>query len=215
MNGFSEIKKDLVKYFLYFWLLTGIGLLISPKIPTEVVTILTYVLIGMIAIQFIFSFFTLTLMKSLTINSIISLLLGICLYSNLKFYFGELGSSLFISVVIAAIITFCIVGYIGAKIEKDLSGMFNYLWVMLLGIIIFTIVFVLIGIPFESPLYTLLAAAGFGVFSVYTLVEFNAIAKGKFQEANIPVHVMGYSLYINLLNMILDLLRIVWAIYRR
>ena len=97
------------------------------------------------------------------------------------------------------------------RIKKDLSGLHHYLFVFCLGLFIASIFGAIFGLG--SILHIILAAVGFGIFSIFTLVEFNMIAKGYASKKD--AHVWGYNLYLNLLNMILDLLRLVYELFYR
>lgn len=198
-----------MKYFMFFWLLTGVGTVVAQFVPQEVAMIISFITLGIVLLQFISSFFTDKFYMSVKLNSLLAFFFGFSLYHMLNFYVGEMGGNIVLGVVISAVVLFSILGYIGMKIEKDLSGIYSYLSVFLLAIVVVSLIgFIL---PFGSTFGLIIAALSLGVFSIFTLVEFNMIAKGHASKKD--AHYWGFQLYLNLFNMILDLLRVAYAIF--
>ena len=96
-----------------------------------------------------------------------------------------------IILAIGAFIAFGIIGY-------DASSMGKYLFVTLIALIIAGI----IGIFINNPIFhTVITIVSLLLFLLYTLYDFNRMKRGQFSPRE-----MGFNLFINLLNIIEDIL---------
>lgn len=201
MNRYNALEQ-VMKWFGIFWLITGVGLFVGGFVPDELmipISIATFVIL------LISSFLRKSKKGGIKLGILISFLLGITLRNVAEYYIGDLGFSIVASVVISCVILFSILSFIGFKLKRDLSGWGNILLILLIGLIIFSLVSFFI--PFSSVLVLILSGIGFILFSLFTVYDMNRIAKGHVRDEDIGVVALG--LYLNLLNMILDLLRIV------
>lgn len=81
---------------------------------------------------------------------------------------------------------------------KDASSIGRYLFVTLLALIVAS----LIGLFIHNPVfYTVITVVSLFLFLLYTLYDFNRMKRGQFSPRE-----MGFNLFINLLNIILDIL---------
>ena len=89
--------------------------------------------------------------------------------------------------------------YLGYFIINDASSIGKYLFVTLIALIIAG----LIGMFIDNPIYhTVITVVGLILFLLYTLYDFNRMKRGIFTTE------MGFNLFINLLNIIKDVLRL-------
>ncbi|ORN80013.1 Bax inhibitor-1 family protein, partial [Staphylococcus aureus] len=89
-------------------------------------------------------------------------------------------------------------GIIGYFFVGDASSIGKYLFVTLITLIIAS----LIGIFLHNPIfYTVITVVSLLLFLLYTLYDFNRLKRGDYSPRE-----MGFNLFINLLNIIKDIL---------
>ena len=135
----------------------------------------------------------------LIISHIYAIIVGLLSYAMFTAYLQNLGAEVFyknILLAIGAFIAFGIVGYL----INDASSMGKYLFVTLIALIIAS----LIGLFIHNPIFhTVITVISLLLFLLYTLYDFNRMKRGQFSPRE-----MGFNLFINLLNIIEDILRL-------
>lgn len=190
-------------WFMYFWLIFGIGVFIGQFIPPGIRTILSIVLLVVILASLIFKG---NRKWNKFIMNFYAVAVGIVSYGAFSYYLSSLGVELFIKVVIMAIGAFVIFGIIGYFFIKDASSMGKYLFVVLIALIVMS----LISIFFHNSIFiTILAAIGLVLFLLYTLYDFNRMKRGAYEPME-----MGFNLFMNLLNIIKDMLHLANSLLR-
>ncbi|WP_454269482.1 Bax inhibitor-1 family protein, partial [Staphylococcus capitis] len=102
--------------------------------------------------------------------------------------------------ILLAIGAFIVFGIVGYFLINDASSMGKYLFVTLIALIIAS----LIGIFIHNPIFhTVITVISLLLFLLYTLYDFNRMKRGQFSPRE-----MGFNLFINLLNIIEDILRL-------
>lgn len=194
------MKKDYGKvwlWFFYFWVICGIGIFVGQFIPPGIRLIISVVLLVVILGSLLFK--RGRRWGAITTN-IYALAIGIISYGSFMYFFSDLGADLFFKNVMIAIAAFLAFGLIGFFVIKDASGMGKYLFVILIALIVAS----LVGLFIHNPIFhTILTVIGLGLFLMYTIYDFNRMRRGDFQPME-----MGFNLFINLLNIILDVLRL-------
>jgi len=192
-----------LKVFSLMWLITGLGFGIGFFIP-----VIVMIPLGILAIVLlIVSYFTKgdsPLTKLLVMS--VPLIMGIISNVLLTFYFAELGMGLFTTVVVTAIVLFIVMGMLGYQIQKDLSFMGKFLFIALLGLIIVGVIVIFTGA--SNLIMAILAGLGVLIFLGYTMYDFNQIAQRGVTDDEI--YHTALSLYLDLFNLIMDLLRLVY-----
>lgn len=184
-------------WFMYFWLIFGIGVFIGQFIPPGIRTILSVVLLVVILASLLFKG---NRKWNKFIMNFYAVAVGIVSYGAFSYYLSSLGVELFIKIVIMAIGAFVIFGIIGYFFIKDASSMGKYLFVVLIALIVMS----LISIFFHNSIFvTILAAVGLVLFLLYTLYDFNRMKRGAYKPME-----MGFNLFMNLLNIIKDTLHL-------
>lgn len=130
---------------------------------------------------------------------------GMTMYPILVHYLNLLSGEMVAGIFLATAILFTLLGTIGYRIEKDLHGLGKYLLIALIALVIVSLM--AIFIPFGSMGIFLLSVAGVIIFSLYVVYDFNQIKHGVWTERDIPMLVL--NIYLDFLNLFLDLLRIV------
>lgn len=185
-------------WFAYFWIIFGVGVFIGQFIPPSIRMIISIVLLVIILGSLIFKG---NRRWGVVIMHVYAIGVGIISYSAFMRYLSDLGTQLFIGVVIMSIVAFLIFGIIGFFMIKDASSMGKYLFVTLIALIVASIV----GIFFHNPIFIMIITViGLFLFLLYTLYDFNRMKRGQFEPME-----MGFNLFLNLLNIILDMLRLV------
>ena len=192
-----------LKVFSLMWLITGVGFGIGFFVP-----IIAMIPLGILAIVLlIVSYFTKSdspLTKLLVMS--VPLIMGIISNVLLTFYFAELGMGLFTTAVVTAIVLFIVMGMLGFRMQKDLSFMGKFLFIALLGLIIITVIVIFTGA--SNLIMAILAGLGVLIFLGYTMYDFNQIAQRGVTDDE--VYHTALSLYLDLFNLIMDLLRLVY-----
>lgn len=184
-------------YFFYFWLIFGVGTFIGQFIPSALlfpITISLFILI-------IITLFSKKLRFGLGLSSIYAFLIGILSYTSFKYYINDLGDALFYQVILLAITAFAITGILGYFLFKDTSSWGRGLFLVLIALIVMSFIGIFIHIPM---FHLVISVISLGLFLMYNIYDFNRMKRDDYT----PVE-MGFNLFINLLNLIMDLLRIV------
>ena len=136
----------------------------------------------------------------LVVSHIYAIILGLLSYAMFTSYLQNLGPEVFYKNIILAIGAFIAFGIVGFFLINDASSMGRYLFVTLLALIIASI----IGMFIHNPIFhTIITVVSLLLFLLYTLYDFNRMKRGQFSPRE-----MGFNLFINLLNIIKDILRL-------
>ncbi|WP_210135270.1 Bax inhibitor-1 family protein [Staphylococcus sp. GDX8P80P] len=184
-------------YFMYYWIIFGIGCYFGQYLPMEWRRPLSIAL-------FVLILATLFIQRArkygLIISHIYAILVGLLSYATFTTYMQNLGPEVFYKNVLLAIGAFIVFGILGYFIINDASSIGKYLFVALIALIIAG----LIGMFINNPIYhTVITVVGLILFLLYTLYDFNRMKQGNFSPRE-----MGFNLFINLLNIIKDVLRL-------
>ncbi|MCO7040876.1 Bax inhibitor-1/YccA family protein [Staphylococcus lugdunensis] len=182
-------------YFMYYWLIFGIGCYFGQYLPDEWRMPLS---IGLLVLIFSTLIFKRARKYGLIISHIYAIIVGLLSYAMFTTYLQNLGADVFYKNIVLAIGAFVIFGVIGFFFIKDASSIGRYLFVTLLALIVAS----LIGLFIHNPVfYTVITVVSLFLFLLYTLYDFNRMKRGQFSPRE-----MGFNLFINLLNIILDIL---------
>lgn len=184
-------------FFMYYWIIFGIGCYFGQYLPLEWRRPLSIALLVLIlAILFIQR----ARKYGLVISHIYAIIVGLLSYATFTTYMQNLGPEVFYKNVLLAIGAFIVFGILGFFIINDASSIGKYLFVTLIALIIAG----LIGMFIHNPIYhTAITVVGLILFLLYTLYDFNRMKRGNFSPRE-----MGFNLFINLLNIIKDVLRL-------
>ncbi|ADC88246.1 Bax inhibitor-1/YccA family protein [Staphylococcus lugdunensis] len=209
MNDFSKKQRHMTDhsqskswaysqvwlYFMYYWLIFGIGCYFGQYLPDEWRMPLS---IGLLVLIFSTLIFKRARKYGLIISHIYAIIVGLLSYAMFTTYLQNLGADVFYKNIVLAIGAFVIFGVIGFFFIKDASSIGRYLFVTLLALIVAS----LIGLFIHNPVfYTVITVVSLFLFLLYTLYDFNRMKRGQFSPRE-----MGFNLFINLLNIILDIL---------
>lgn len=184
-------------FFMYYWLLFGVGCYFGQFLPMSWRKPLSIVLLVLVL-------FTLVSGKArksgLIISHIYTLAIGLLSYATFTIYLQNLGAEVFYKNVILAIAAFIVFGLIGFFMIKDASSMGKYLFVTLIALVVAS----LIGMFIQNPIFhTIITIVGLLLFLLYTLYDFNRMKRGRFSPRE-----MGFKLFLNLLHIIKYVLRL-------
>lgn len=199
----NENLSKVLKMFGLMWLVTGLGLIIGEFIPSFLV-----LPIGIASLVLLIAMFFIRYKKKVSkaLAYVFALFIGITLNSVISFYVGELGKEIVITVFGTVVILFATLGVFGHKLKKDLKSWGSILLILLLGLVVFSIVSIFVGMSN----FVMLIASGFGVllFVAYTIYDFNQLAKRTITEEDIPF--LAINLYLDFINLFLELLKFVY-----
>lgn len=201
MNNLDKV----LKMFGVMWVLTAAGAFVGKFIPEQFIlpiAILTILLV--IGLWFTH--------KSVAASSIlvylVAFLVGVTLYTSIGFYIGALGLEIVVIVIGTCTIVFALLGLFGYKLQKDLQGVGMILFVALLGLVVFSFITIFIGV--SNIVMALVSGLGVLIFLGYTVYDFNQIAKRGVSDNEVPAVALG--LYLDLVNLILQVLRLIYYI---
>ncbi len=198
----SQFGKVL-RFFTILWALTAVGLFIGIFIPPALVLPIS---IATIIILIIFMFSRTARRMSKWLSSLFALLTGITLYSLLNFYIGALGGGLVIVIFGTTAAIFIIVGFIGYNLKANLAGWGKFLFIILIGVIIFSILSIFVG--FSDIIMVIASAIGVLLFVTYTLYDMNQIRHQTITDEDVPL--VALDLYLDFINLFRELLSIVY-----
>lgn len=184
-------------FFMYYWIIFGIGCYFGQFLPMEWRKPLSFVLLALVLITVIFNR---ARKYGLVISHIYAIVVGLLSYATFTAYLQNLGPEVFFKNVILAISAFIVFGIIGYFLIGNAASMGKYLFVTLVALIIAS----LIGMFIQNPIFhTIITVVGLLLFLLYTLYDFNRMKRGQFSPRE-----MGFNLFVNLLHIIKYVLRL-------
>lgn len=199
--------SKVLSFFTLLWLVTIVGLVIGVFIPPALVMPISIVTLVLLVLM-MFSRTMRRLGKFVSI--IVALLTGITMYSLLYFYLGELGGGLVLLIFGTTAIIFIAAGLIGYYSKKDFSSWGNILFIILIGLIVFSLIAIFVN--FSDLIWVIVSGLGVILFTVYTMVDMNRIAKHPINDADVPM--IALNLYLDFINLFQNLLRFVYNLRR-
>lgn len=195
--------NKVLRFFTFLWVVTVAGIMIGSFVPEAwamPISIVTLVLL-------VLMMFSRTMRRlGRFISTIVALLTGITLYSLLYFYLGELGGGLVLLIFGTTAIIFIAAGLIGYYSRKDFSSWGNILFLILIGLIVFSII--AIFVDFSNLIWVVVSGLGVILFTVYTMYDMNRIAKQPIHDEDVPM--LALNLYLDFINLFQNLLRFVY-----
>ncbi|RPF57407.1 Bax inhibitor-1 family protein [Abyssicoccus albus] len=190
-TGVSKKIKMTWFYFIYYWLIFGVGAFFGQFLPAEYRPTVHMVLFGIVMVSF---FVRISKTFNLVISHLYALLLGVLSYTTFTMYMHNLGESLFYKNIGVAIATFIVAGIIGYFIIDDAAGWGKFLFVGLIALIFGSLVGFFIQIPY---FYLALNIFALFLYILYTMYDFNRIKHNRYSPRE-----MGFNLFVNLVMII-------------
>lgn len=198
----SNIRKAWL-YFVYYWIIFAVGTFVGQFVPDSLRFPITMVIF---AIIFMSLFVKSTRKFGTLIANVLAFLMGVTSYTAFMYYMGVLGPQAFYENVGLAIGSFFAFGFLGYFVVKDATSLGRMLFPALIVLVFASFAGIFIRIPAFQLVITI---AGLAIFLLYTIFDFNRMKQGNFSPRE-----MGFNLFINLLNIIMDVLRLA-SIFRR
>lgn len=171
----------------------GLGLLIGYLVVVILGVILAYALRNVVV--------------SLIVSLIIPSLLGYIIGPAMNMYVEKLGMDVVFLVFLGAAGIFVGAALFGFFTKRDLSKLGTYLFFSLLFVIVFIVIGVIVG--FGSGLFAIISGVSLLIFTLYTAYDVFRIKQNIYTMQWYEVPLYGLDLFINLINMFLDLIRLV------
>ncbi|MBX5319064.1 Bax inhibitor-1 family protein [Staphylococcus caprae] len=184
-------------FFMYYWIIFGIGCYFGQYLPMSWRRPLS---IALFVILLATLFIKRARKYGIVISHIYAIIVGLLSYAMFTSYLQNLGAEVFYKNILLAIGAFVAFGIVGYFLINDASSIGKYLFVTLIALIIAS----LIGLFIHNSLFhTVITVVSLLLFLLYTLYDFNRMKRGQFSPRE-----MGFNLFINLLNIIKDILRL-------
>ncbi|MCM3317052.1 Bax inhibitor-1/YccA family protein [Rummeliibacillus stabekisii] len=202
----SQFPKVL-RFFTLLWLFTAIGLFAGVYVPQPMIlpiSIVTVILLIIVMVS------RAARKASKFISVLFAFLTGITLYSLLNFYIGALGGKLVLLIFGSTALIFIVAGLIGYNTKRDFSNWWKFLFIILIGILIFSVINIFVG--FSDMMMIVLSGIGVLLFIGYTLYDMNQIAKKVISDEEVPL--VALNLYLDFINLFTNLLRLIYHLKR-
>ncbi|GEK32261.1 hypothetical protein KZO01_25700 [Kurthia zopfii] len=195
--------NKVLKFFTILWAFTAVGLAIGTVIPPALVMPISIVTLVLLVLMM----FSRTMRRMGRIISIIvATLTGITMFSLLNFYLGTLGGGLVLLIFGTTAVIFIVAGLVGYFTKKDLSSWGNILFIILIGMVVFSIIAIFVN--FSSFVWVIVSGLGVILFTVYTIFDMNQVAKNPIADEDVPM--IALNLYLDFINLFQNLLRFVY-----
>lgn len=198
----SQFPKVL-RFFTLLWVVTAVGLYVGVYIPHAwimPISIATVVLLIIVMIS------RAVRKASKFISILFAFLTGITLYSLLNFYIGALGGSLVLVIFGSTAAIFIVTGIIGYNMKLNLGNWGKFLFIVLIGVLIFAIITIFVG--FSDIVMVVASGIGVLLFVGYTLYDMNQIAHNDISDEEVPL--VALDLYLDFINLFRELLKLIY-----
>jgi len=198
----SQFPKVL-RFFTLLWVVTAIGLFAGIFVPVSLVMPIS---IATVVLLLIVMFSRAARKASKLISILFAFLTGVTLYSLLQFYIGALGGSLVLVIFGTTAAIFIVAGIIGYNTKRNLGNWGKFLFIVLIGVIIFSIITIFVG--FSDIVMVFASAIGVLLFVGYTLYDMNQIARSHISDEEVPL--VALNLYLDFINLFTELLKLIY-----
>ncbi|MEK4759083.1 Bax inhibitor-1/YccA family protein [Viridibacillus sp. FSL E2-0187] len=198
----SQFPKVL-RFFTLLWVVTAIGLFAGVFVPVSLVMPIS---IATVVLLLIVMFSRAARKASKSISILFAFLTGVTLYSLLQFYIGALGGSLVLVIFGTTAAIFIVAGIIGYNTKRNLGNWGKFLFIVLIGVIIFSIITIFVG--FSDIVMVFASAIGVLLFVSYTLYDMNQIARSYISDEEVPL--VALNLYLDFINLFTELLKLIY-----
>ncbi|ETT82673.1 Bax inhibitor-1/YccA family protein [Viridibacillus sp. FSL R5-0477] len=198
----SQFPKVL-RFFTLLWVVTAIGLFAGIFVPVSLVMPIS---IATVVLLLIVMFSRAARKASKMISILFAFLTGVTLYSLLQFYIGALGGSLVLVIFGTTAAIFIVAGIIGYNTKRNLGNWGKFLFIVLIGVIIFSIITIFVG--FSDIVMVFASAIGVLLFVGYTLYDMNQIARSYISDEEVPL--VALNLYLDFINLFTELLKLIY-----
>nr|WP_067726072.1 Bax inhibitor-1/YccA family protein [Oceanobacillus damuensis] len=204
----SELLNKILRIFTFSLAVACLGIYIGQFVPEPLMLPLMVIeLIMLLAAAFLrrrkkISYTFLFLFVTIS---------GITMYPAIYYYLSEIGADIVLFAFLLTLVIFVFMGIFGWVIKKDLSFMGSTLFIILIGLIAFSIFNFFV--PQSETMLVIVACISAVLFSVYIMYDFNRIKHRNLTKKDVPRMVL--SLYLDFVNLFMDLLRILSYFLKR
>lgn len=203
----DTILGKVLRTFIMTLLIATIGMMLGQYVPEQLfIPLMVFELIILIAVVFLrrsgnFGYGFLFFFVFLT---------GVTIYPAIDHYVTFLGGNVVITIFFSTLVIFTILAVVGTLMKTDLMNLRGMLLATLVGLI--TVSLINIFFPLGTLGQWVITLVGILVFSIYTIYDFNQIQKRDFTKKDVPRVTLG--IYLDFINLFLDLLRLVGLLSR-
>ncbi|KQL53344.1 hypothetical protein AN964_07455 [Heyndrickxia shackletonii] len=207
----SVNKRDLMgsvlKAFALSLCLAVIGMLIGTMVPPAL-----FMPLMVVEFIMILSAFLLRKKKSVGYGFLFAFafISGITTYPIVAHYLATSGAKVVLSAFTATLVIFAVMSFVGTKTKKDLSFLSGILFTALLALVVIGLINIFS--PFSSTALFVASIIGTVVFSLYIMFDFNRMKRMEFTEEAVPL--LALNLFLDFINLFLELLRLIGFISR-
>lgn len=209
-NPMSLIFRHLAISVLFMFIGFTFGQMFIPASFVRYAnTILIFIMIGLLVMSIMSRKSIIPRSFSMNFVYTFTFIDGILMYPVLQYYLADLGKGVFISILLASTVLFATLAKLSSKKDAGHYLKFsNILFSSLIALLIISIINIFIGARLIS---FVLSIIGLVLFSAYVLYDISLIKSeienGEILEKNdLSMHVL--SLYLDFINILLDLLNI-------
>lgn len=184
-------------FFMYYWIIFAVGTYLGQFVPAGLRFTVSMAIFALVMLSL---FVRASRKFGFLISNLMAFGMGIVSYGTFMYYMSTLGEAAFYQNVALAVGAFLAFGLVGYFVVGDASNLGRLLFPALIALVFASFLGIFIQIPMFQMVITI---AGLAIFFLYTVYDFNRLKQGNFSPQE-----MGFSLFINLLNIILDILRL-------
>lgn len=193
----SSSMRQVWLYFIYYWIVFAAGTFVGQFVPDALRMPISILLFAIIMISI---FVKASRKFDSVISNILAFAMGVLSYASFMYYLADLGPTAFFQNVGLAVFAFLAFGFLGYFVVGDATNLGRLLFPALIVLVAASF----IGIFIQIPMFQLvITVAGLAIFLLYTIYDFNRLKRGNFSPRE-----MGFNLFLNLLNIIMDVLRL-------
>ncbi|KAA1042362.1 Bax inhibitor-1 family protein [Macrococcus equipercicus] len=196
-NSRSSSVKQAWLYFVYYWVVFLAGTFVGQFVPDALRFPITMLIFAIIMISL---FVKASRKFDSLLSNVLAFLLGVVSYTAFTYYIADLGAMSFYQNIGLAVGSFFAFGFLGYFVVGDATNLGRLLFPALIVLVLASFAGLFIHIPMFQLVLTI---AGLAIFLLYTIYDFNRMKRGNFSARE-----MGFNLFINLLNIIMDVLRL-------
>lgn len=202
-----ELMGSVLKAFALALCMAVIGMLIGTMVPPAL-----FMPLMVVEFIMILSAFLLRKKKSVGYGFLFAFafISGITTYPIVAYYLATSGAKVVLSAFTATLVIFAVMSFVGTKTKKDLSFLSGILMTALLALVVIGLINIFS--PFSSTALFVASIIGTVVFSLYIMFDFNRMKRMEFTEEAVPM--LALSLFLDFINLFLELLRLIGFLNR-
>ncbi|GGD27396.1 Bax inhibitor-1/YccA family protein [Pontibacillus salipaludis] len=197
-----ELLSKVLRTFALSLLVATVGLYMGQWVPPAL-------FLPLVILEFILLISVFFLRKAKKIGYgflfLFTFISGLTLYPAISYYISSIGATTVLMVLGVTTVIFIVLSLYAWKTKRDLSFLGGILMSALLALILVWLIHIFFNLGSAAILVITLISVV--IFSGFIIYDINKIKNGHFNEKDVPL--LALNLYLDFINLFLDLLRLV------